>query len=72
MGAWAGTASSTDYLQFRWDPLRRKRLDKETPSTTQPHPALLSLTPMEPCPADPQHPRLIALLPSCRWTGAAK
>lgn len=37
-GAQAGTASSALYLQFRWDPLQRKRLDKEAPSAAQPHP----------------------------------
>lgn len=37
-GVWAGAASSDLYLQFRWDPLQRKRLDKEAPSATQPHP----------------------------------
>lgn len=34
----AGIASSAIYLQFRWDPLQSKRLDKEAPSTAQPHP----------------------------------
>lgn len=37
-GTRAGTASSALYLQFRWDPLQRKRLDKEAPSAAQPHP----------------------------------
>lgn len=30
-GVRAGAASSALYLQFRWDPLQRKRLDKEAP-----------------------------------------
>lgn len=34
----AGAASSALYLQFRWDPLQRKRLDEEAPSAAQPHP----------------------------------
>lgn len=52
-GARAGTASSALYLQFRWDLLQRKRLDKEAPGPTQPHPNRT-------VPVGPWHPRLVA------------
>lgn len=65
-GVRAGTASSALYLQFRWDPLQRKRLDKEAPSTAQPHP---NRTMPRGSPA-PQVHRSAAVLPADR--GAAK
>lgn len=64
--AQAGAASSALYLQFRWDPLQRKRLDKEAPGAAQPHP---NGTMPRGSPA-PQAQRSATVLPADR--GAAK